>query len=82
MPTLTLSFTLPEERDEAELAQRGGKLLDVIEEFDTILRQRVKYDAWRDERLTRAEAEGSYSLVETLRDILNELKLEAMSVGE
>jgi hypothetical protein len=40
-----LEFNLPEERDEFELAQRGGAMSAFIEDLDNELRRITKYDA-------------------------------------
>lgn len=39
----TLSFTLPEEQDEFELATNAHKYLAAIQDFDDYLRSQLKY---------------------------------------
>lgn len=73
MPTLTLSFNLPEEQEEADMAVKAMATSVGVEVFDNLLRARLKYDAWLDARLTAAEEEGVVSLVEMLRIVFNEM---------
>ena len=40
-----LKFNLPEEQDEFELANNGGKFYTVLWELDQYLRNKVKYPA-------------------------------------
>lgn len=44
MPILTLKFKLPEERSEAELAQKAGMLYSTCWEIQSYLRTLRKYD--------------------------------------
>ena len=44
MPTATLTFQLPEESEEHQLALNAGKMDSVLREFDEHLRSLVKYD--------------------------------------
>lgn len=43
MPKLTLTFNLPEEREEYENAYRGGDYKAVLYEIDQFLRGKIKY---------------------------------------
>lgn len=43
MPKLTMSFKLPEEEEEFNLAKNGIKNSIVIEELDNFLRGKIKY---------------------------------------
>jgi hypothetical protein len=61
----TLSFTLPEEREEFELASKAGHLDYVIGELDNFLRGKIKYGQHS------AEVEAIYQEV---RDKLWELR--------
>lgn len=45
MPEAILKFTLPEEQDDFELANSGGKFYTVLWELDQYLRNKVKYPA-------------------------------------
>ena len=63
MPKATLSFSLPEERDEFYSAENGGLFRLVVYELDQFLRQKLKH-----EQLTEKEDE----IYQALRDKLNE----------
>lgn len=41
---VTLSFKLPEEQEEFELAQKAGHLSGVIDNLDNYLRSKIKYE--------------------------------------
>ena len=82
MPTLTLSFNLPEEKYELTCALAGTALRRAFDEMDDLLRGRIKYDAWKDARLTRAEEEGTEKLLVMLRSMLNEYKQDALHLLE
>lgn len=51
MPKLTLTFNLPEEKEEAELASKANAMSCVLSELDMFLRKHIKYapDSQRDE---------------------------------
>ena len=40
----SLHFTLPEESEEFDNAQKGGRYRSVVEEMDNYLRARLKYE--------------------------------------
>lgn len=44
MPKVTLHFTLPEEKNELLMAQRGADWYSCLTEIDRIMRQHRKYD--------------------------------------
>lgn len=44
MSTLSLTFTLPEEREEAEIAQKGGLYYSMLYEMRQYRRTLYKYD--------------------------------------
>ena len=70
MPTITLTFTLPEEQDEAYLAIRAGKLSSALDKIDNLLRSREKYGVWCGDwapRLIEAERYSVEALVQQLR---------------
>lgn len=64
MPILTLKFKLPEEREEAELAQIAGRLHSMLYEIAMYRRQLYKYE--EREQLPKAEVEQK--LAELLAD--------------
>ena len=59
----TLSFNLPEEREEFELAQQGSSCSIVLFDLDQFLRNKIKY-----ENLTELEEK----IYQELRDKLHE----------
>jgi hypothetical protein len=61
----TLSFKLPEENEEFQLAQNGMHYSNVIDELDNFLRSKLKY-----ETLSEIESE----VYKAVRDKLWELK--------
>jgi hypothetical protein len=61
----TLSFKLPEEQEEFSIAQKGGHYLYVIEELDSHLRSKLKY-----EELTEEAAK----IYQEIRDMLWSLR--------
>lgn len=42
--TATLTFTLPEEADDLDLARKGGDWRSLVEDLDAHLRSRLKYE--------------------------------------
>ena len=80
MPTVTLRFTLPEEREDMQMAVHAGRVHAAIYAFDNLLRARVKYGEWGDSRLTAAEGVDVEELITTLRSVLSELMAEATSL--
>jgi hypothetical protein len=44
MPTATLRYRLPDERDEYEAAYYGGTYRVILSELDQYLRSRIKYE--------------------------------------
>lgn len=69
MPKATLSFNLPEENDDFDLARKAGHLLHVMETLDNYLRSKLKYDY----TLT----EEQRALYQEIRDKLTELRNES-----
>ena len=67
MPKATLSYSLPEEADEFDLAYQGAKLACIIEDLDNYLRAKIKYGPLTDEQET---------IYQEIRDKLNELRHE------
>lgn len=65
MPKATLTFTLPEEREEYDLALNGSRAQTTIDDIDNYLRGKIKYG-----NLTE-EQEAIY---EEIRNKLHELK--------
>ena len=43
MPKATITFTLPEEKDDYYLANNGMKMYSILWEFDQWLRQEIKW---------------------------------------
>lgn len=62
-----LKFTLPEERDEFEVAVKSSNYKAVLDEIDTYLRNKVKY-----EQLAESEAELYTNLRRTINDLREE----------
>lgn len=62
-----LSFTLPEDREEFELAQYGSRILCVLQELDQKLRNDVKYG-----QLPESQVE----LYNGIRDMITQLSDE------
>ena len=59
----TLTFNLPEETDEHQLALNAGKVLGAIQDFDNYLRAKLKY-----EELSETESQ----IYRAVRDKLHE----------
>lgn len=57
---VTMSFNLPEDREEHEAALQGGTLRAALEVFDNKLRNMLKYE------------DKKYIRIENVRKILNE----------
>jgi hypothetical protein len=52
-----LTFNLPEEKEDFELAQKGGHYLSIIEDLDDFLRAIIKYNqTFNDEQIAVYEA--------------------------
>ena len=66
MARITMSFNLPEEREEYELAYKGIKYSIVIDEFDNWLRSILKYN--------ESKTEAEIAIYQECRDKLHELK--------
>lgn len=62
MPKVTLSYNLPEEQEEFELASKGARYSYIIDEFDNWLRAELKYN----DKLTDQE----HDIYQTVRDKL------------
>jgi hypothetical protein len=45
MPKATITYDLPEEQDDFDFANNGGKFYSVLWELDQYLRSKVKYPA-------------------------------------
>jgi hypothetical protein len=45
MPKATITYDLPEEQDDFDFANNGGKFYSVLWELDQYLRNKVKYPA-------------------------------------
>jgi hypothetical protein len=45
MPKATLTYNLPEDQDDFDFANNGGKYYSILFEFDQYLRNKVKYAA-------------------------------------
>ena len=69
MPTAILSYNLPEEQDEFDLAYNGARLAVIVEDFDDYLRRKLKYES-------DALTEEQYKLYQEIRDKLNEMRNE------
>ncbi len=65
MPRISMTFKLPEERDEFEYAKDGLARSTILSEFDSYLRSRLKY-----EELTEEVA----AALQAARDKLHEIK--------
>ena len=52
--TATLTFTLPEEAEDLDLARKGGDWRIVVEDMDGYLRGRLKYEEDLSEEADRA----------------------------
>lgn len=61
----TLSFNLPEEREEFELSCKAPNYAIVVEDFQNFLRKKLKYES-----LTEAEAKIYEHVQEEFFDIL------------
>ncbi len=44
MPKAALTFSLPQEKEEYELALNGARLSCAVDKYDDLLRRRVKYE--------------------------------------
>lgn len=66
---ITMSFNIPEENEEFQIAKDGGKYLAVIEDLDNFLRSKLKYEG---DSLT----DEQYHVYEAVRDKLRELRYE------
>ncbi len=44
MPKVTLEFSLPEEREEFDFADKGWQAHNIVEEMDNYLRSKIKYN--------------------------------------
>ncbi len=62
-----LSFSIPQEQEEFELAQKGGKYKAVLEDLDNWLRSKLKY-----EDLPEQEDKTLNSVRNKLHELLNE----------
>lgn len=70
MPKATLTFNLPEERDEFNTANKAVDMSIVLSEFDNYLRGILKYGS------ERYKTKKELLVVEELRTKLNELRTE------
>lgn len=70
MPKATITFSLPEERDEYRTTMKAAELSIVLSEYDNFLRGILKYGS---ERYKTSE---ELQVVEELRLKLNELRTE------
>ncbi len=67
MPKATLTFQLPEEADEFDLAYNGARLSVIIADLDNYLRSKIKYENLPEEQ---------EKIYQEIRDKLLELKYE------
>lgn len=65
MPKVTLTFKLPEEREDFEYASKGLEYKIVIDEIDEYLRKMIKYETLTDE---------AANIYQEVRDKLWEIK--------
>jgi hypothetical protein len=56
MSTATLTFTLPEEREEFEIASKAVEYSIVLSELDAYLRARIKYEELPEPVVTALQA--------------------------
>jgi hypothetical protein len=68
MPTVTITFNLPEEQEELNNALRGGKYLSALQELDGMLRQKIKHD----DTITEEQLKVYESVRESLADLASE----------
>lgn len=70
MPKATLTFNLPEERDEYKTVMKAADMSIVLSEYDNFLRGILKYGS------ERYKTDEELLVVEELRTKLNELRTE------
>ncbi len=68
MPQVTLTFNIPDEASELNLALRGGKYFSALHNFDRYLREQLKY-----KQLTEKERQ----VFDQVRDAFNTTLLES-----